>query len=453
MILCIDIGNTNIKYGIFKGEKLIASFRVASKRTSTADEYGVIVRDLLAAAFIDRNDIEGIIMSSVIPQLNYTMEHMCEYYFGRKPLVVGPGIKTGLNIRVDNPKEVGADRIVNSIAAYKLYGGKKPVICIDFGTATTFNVISASGELLGGVIAPGIKGSLDSLVNGTAKLPNIELELPGKVICKDTVTNMQAGLLYGFAGLVDGIVRRTRRELGVKKDECVVVATGGLGSIIAREADIDITDRTLTLVGLRMLYEMNDSNVKAVKEPETVDGEYFCSDNIRSSSMPDERMKSAMRIAAENDGISISFLQRKLGIGYLSAARVIDQLAKLGYIETAEGRSYRLTAIGEALEKDCCKENSANGRKAEVCDSCIPSFIRLNAVSEENIRESMRIAIKNERIGTSVLQRGLGVTYPVAGKIIDELEKRGYIAQDKEGRCFRVAMTAEEFEQTFGEKL
>lgn len=322
MILCIDIGNTNIKYGVFDGERLVASFRVASKRSSTADEYGVIVRDLLLSAAIDRDMIDGIIMSSVIPQLNYTMEHMCEYYLGRKPLVVGPGIKTGINLIVDNPREVGADRIVNSVAAYKLYGGKMPVICIDFGTATTFNVISKNGELLGGVIAPGIKGSLDSLVNGTAKLPNIELELPGKVICRDTVTNMQAGLLYGFAGLVDGIVARIKRELGVENNECVVVATGGLGTIIAEESDIDITDRTLTLVGLRMLYEMNDGNEKLYED-----------DRINVSGYINEKLlRDAMRIAINQGTVSISLLQRRLGIGYPRAGKIIDELETRGYI-------------------------------------------------------------------------------------------------------------------------
>ena len=255
MILCIDIGNTNIKYGVFKGEKLIASFRVTSKRNSTADEYGVIVRDLLAGINLNKDDLEGVIISSVIPQLNYTMEHMCELYLGKTPLTVAPGLKTGINLKVDSPREVGADRIVNSVAAYKKYGGKKPIICIDFGTATTINVITEKGELIGGVIAPGIKSSLDSLVNGTAKLPNIELELPGKVICKDTVTNMQAGLLYGFAGLVEYLVKKTKKELG---KECVVVATGGLGEIISKEAKcIDHSDRALTLEGLRILYELN----------------------------------------------------------------------------------------------------------------------------------------------------------------------------------------------------
>lgn len=255
MILCIDIGNTNIKYGVFEGDNLIASFRVTSKRNATADEYGVIVRDLLAGVKLSKEDLEGVIISSVIPQLNYTMEHMCELYLGKIPLTVAPGLKTGINLKVDSPREVGADRIVNSVAAYKKYGGKKPIICVDFGTATTINVITEKGELIGGVIAPGIKSSLDSLVNGTAKLPNIELELPGKVICKDTVTNMQAGLLYGFAGLLEYLVKKTKKELG---RECIVVATGGLGEIIAKEAKcIDYTDRMLTLQGLKILYELN----------------------------------------------------------------------------------------------------------------------------------------------------------------------------------------------------
>ena len=255
MIFVIDIGNTNIKYGVYAGDKLVASFRVVSKKNSTADEYGIVVRDLLANAKISKSQIEGIIMSSVIPQLNYTIEHMCEQYLGIKPLMVGPGIKTGLNIKVDNPREVGGDRIVNSVAAFKKYGGEKPVICIDFGTATTFNVISEKGEFMGGVISPGIKGSLDSLVNGTAKLPNIELNLPDKIIARDTVTNMQAGLLYGFAGLVEYICGKMKAELG---RDAVVVVTGGLSETIATETKcINIIDRTLTLEGLRILYEMN----------------------------------------------------------------------------------------------------------------------------------------------------------------------------------------------------
>ncbi len=256
MIFCIDIGNSNIKYGVYSGDKLVATFRVASKKTSTADEYGIVVRDLLSTAKISKSQIEGVIMSSVIPQLNYTMEHMCEDYLGKKPVIVGPGIKTGLNIKVDNPREVGADRIVNSVAAYKKYSNGKPVICIDFGTATTFNVITEEGELIGGVISPGIKGSLDSLVNGTAKLPNIELVMPKKVICKSTTSNMQAGLLYGFAGLVEHIVAKMKKEL--KRSDAIVVATGGLSQTIAPESPcIDVIDRALTLDGLKILYEMN----------------------------------------------------------------------------------------------------------------------------------------------------------------------------------------------------
>lgn len=256
MILVIDIGNTNIKYGVFDGKRLIATFRVSSQRAYTSDEYGVVVNDLLSSKDIKKDEIEGIIMSSVIPQLNYTMEHMCKDYLGKTPLMVGPGLKTGLNIKTENQREVGADRIVNSVAAYTKYGG--PIICIDFGTATTFNVITDKGELIGGVIAPGIKGSLDSLVNGTAKLPNIELDDPGHVICKNTITNMQAGILYGFAGLVDNIVRKTKKELG--RDDVKVIATGGLGQFISNESkSIDVMDRTLTLEGLRILYEMNKS--------------------------------------------------------------------------------------------------------------------------------------------------------------------------------------------------
>ncbi len=255
MIFCIDIGNTNIKYGVFDGEKLVATFRVASKKNSTADEYGVVVRDLLANAKIEKTQIDGVIMSSVIPQLNYTMEHMCEIYFGKKPVVVGPGIKTGINIKTESSKEVGADRIVNSISAYRKYGRKMPIVCIDFGTATTYNVLTENGELIGGVIAPGIKTSLDSLVQGTAQLPSIELELPGSCICKNTITNMQAGLLYGAIGAVDKIVEMVKNEL---KSDVFVIATGGLAEIIAKESkSINVVDRMLTLDGLRFLYEMN----------------------------------------------------------------------------------------------------------------------------------------------------------------------------------------------------
>lgn len=261
MIFCIDIGNSNIKYAIFDGNDMKASFRVTSQKNATSDEYGVIVRDLLRSADIPREKLEGVIMSSVIPSLNYTMEHMCRDYLGLTPLIVGPGIKTGLNIKADNPKEVGADIIVDSVSAIHRYGKGMPIICIDFGTATTFDIISEKGELIGVVISPGIRGSLDSLVNNTASLPSIELEMPPSILAKNTVNCMQAGVIYGFAGLVDNIVSKIKEEL--KRSDTKVIATGGMGKIIHKEAKfIDKFDQTLTLNGLRIIYEMNAKKEK-----------------------------------------------------------------------------------------------------------------------------------------------------------------------------------------------
>ena len=258
MIFCIDIGNTNIKYAVFDGDNLRATFRVSSQKYITSDEYGVIVRDLLKTANIPKSEIKGAIMSSVIPSLNYTMEHMCRDYLSLTPLIVGPGIKTGLNIKVDNSKEVGSDIIVDSVSAIKRYGGRgKPIICIDFGTATTFDIISEKNELIGVVIAPGIKGSLDSLVNGTANLPSIELDTPSSIIAKNTVSSMKAGVTYGFAGLVDNIVTKIKAEL--KREDALVVVTGGMSGIIEKQSScIDIIDRSLTINGLKILYELNE---------------------------------------------------------------------------------------------------------------------------------------------------------------------------------------------------
>ena len=260
MIFCIDIGNTNIKYAVFDGDNLKATFRVSSQKYGTSDEYGVIVRDLLKTANILKSDIKGAIMSSVIPSLNYTMEHMCRDYLGLTPLIVGPGIKTGLNIKADNSKEVGSDIIADSVSAMNRYGGKqRPIICIDFGTATTFDIISERNELLGVVIAPGIKGSLDSLVNGTANLPSIELDTPPSIIAKNTVNSMKAGIIYGFAGMVDSIVKRIKTEL--KREDAFVVATGGMSGIIEKQStEIDVIDRSLTINGLKVLYELNEED-------------------------------------------------------------------------------------------------------------------------------------------------------------------------------------------------
>ncbi len=254
MLLAIDLGNTNIKYGVFDGEKLVASFRVSSRISRTADEYGSVLVGLLSDRGIKKGDIDGIIFSSVIPALNYTICHMCEYFFGISPLIVGPGIKTGLNIKADNPREVGADIIVNSVSAYNKYGG--PIVVIDFGTATTFDIINENGELMGVVIAPGIKTSLEGLATKTAQLPMVELDAPKTVIGKNTKHCMQAGLIFGFAGLVENIVKKIKKEMGLS--EIKVVATGGLGEIIAKEVKaINLVDRTLTLDGLKTIFNLN----------------------------------------------------------------------------------------------------------------------------------------------------------------------------------------------------
>lgn len=257
MILCLDVGNTNIKYAVFDGDSLKLSFRVATEHKKTSDEYGGQLISILANNGINASEIEGGIISSVVPQLDYTLERMCRTYLKIQPLMLGPGLKTGLNLKVDDAKEVGADRVVNNVAAVKKYG--YPLIIIDFGTATTFNVIDEKSQFVGGVIAPGIKGSLDSLVNGTAKLPRVEIERPKTVIGKNTVTNMQSGIFFGFAGLVEYIVKKIKREM--KAENIKVIATGGFSEVIAGEIScIDEVDKLLTLSGLKHLYDLNSAN-------------------------------------------------------------------------------------------------------------------------------------------------------------------------------------------------
>ena len=262
MIICIDIGNTNIKYGIYEGDELVISFRVSTDSKRTSDEYGSQLMSMLRFKDVPYKKITGGIMSSVVPPLDYTIAHMCDVYLGFKPLQLAPGLRSGLNIRCDNVREVGADRIVNCVSALVSHGEKDtPMVVIDFGTATTFNIINAEGEFIGGVIAPGIKGSLDSLVNGTAKLPRVEIEAPRTIIAKNTVTNMQAGIVFGFAGLVEYIVKRIKKELRVGR--VITVATGGFSDVIAREIGcIDAVDKLLTLNGLRYLYYLNSSEEK-----------------------------------------------------------------------------------------------------------------------------------------------------------------------------------------------
>ena len=257
MIICIDIGNTNIKYAVYEKDDLKVSFRVSTDFKRTSDEYGEQIIGMLDIKGIKAKDITGGIVSSVVPSLDYTIDKMCEVYLSIKPLHIAPGLKSGLNIRCDDAREVGADRLVNCVSAIVEHGGQgKPMIVIDFGTATTFNIVSENNEFIGGVISPGIKGSLDSLVNGTAKLPRVEIEAPSSIIAKNTVTNMQAGIVFGFAGLVEYIVTRIKKEL--KRSDVITVATGGFSNVISKEITcIDKVDKLLTLKGLKYLYYLN----------------------------------------------------------------------------------------------------------------------------------------------------------------------------------------------------
>ena len=257
MLLAFDIGNTNIVIGVFQNNKLAADWRIASDRKKTHDEYGLLVEQLFQCSGLKREDVKDIIISSVVPNLTDVIKRTCEQYFKRTPLVVGQGLKTGMPIRYDNPKEVGADRIVNAVAAIEEYGA--PLIILDFGTATTFCVINEKGEYLGGAIAPGVGISLNALVERTAQLPKVEMVVPDKVIGKTTVHAIQSGLLYGYCGMVDGMVRRIAAELALPLDQVKVIATGGLAEVIhANTETIQIIDQMLTLKGLLLLYNRNE---------------------------------------------------------------------------------------------------------------------------------------------------------------------------------------------------
>lgn len=254
MLLVFDVGNTNMVLGVYKDKVLIDSFRLSTEGDQTADEYGMIINNLFQYSGLCLQDVNAVVISSVVPNLMYSLEHMARKYCEVQPLVVGPGTKTGMNIKYDNPKEVGADRIVNGVAAFERYGG--PVIVVDFGTATTFCAISETCEYLGGIIAPGIRLSAEALFEKAAKLPRIEIIKPPQIICKNTVSSMQAGMVYGYAGLVDAIVGRMREEMGSKNIQAI--ATGGLARMISTEAkSIDVVDSNLTLEGLRIIYERN----------------------------------------------------------------------------------------------------------------------------------------------------------------------------------------------------
>jgi type III pantothenate kinase len=253
MILVFDVGNTNMVIGVFDQEKLLTHWRIRTDVQRTADEYGIMLNGLFLYHQLQAEEIKAIIISSVVPSLNMELEWMCQRYFACKPIVVGPGTKTGLAIKYDNPREVGADRVVNAVAAYHKYGA--PLIIVDFGTATTFCVVNKAGEYLGGAIAPGIRISTDALVSRASKLPRVELAIPKSLIGKNTVMSMQVGIMYGFVGQVEGIVNRMKKEID---GDVKVIATGGLAFLIASETDsIDLIDEFLTLDGLRLLYELN----------------------------------------------------------------------------------------------------------------------------------------------------------------------------------------------------
>ncbi|MFC4323917.1 type III pantothenate kinase [Litchfieldia salsa] len=253
MIFVLDVGNTNTVLGVYDQEELKYHWRIETSRNKTEDEYGMIVKSLLDHVDLSFYDIRGIIISSVVPPIMFSLERMCEKYFKIKPMIVGPGIKTGLNIKYDNPKEVGADRIVNAVAGIHLYGS--PLIIVDFGTATTYCYINEQGHYMGGAIAPGIGISTEALYSRASKLPRIEIARPDDVIGKNTVSAMQAGIVYGYVGQVEGIVTRFKSQA---KIEPKVIATGGLASLISKESTIiDVIDPFLTLKGLQLIYERN----------------------------------------------------------------------------------------------------------------------------------------------------------------------------------------------------
>lgn len=255
MVLVIDVGNTNITFGVYDGKKLMTTFRLMAKTPRTSDEYGVLITELLSKNDIDRGKIDGTIVASVVPNVMHSLIGGIKRYINEKLLLVGAGVKTGIKIVTENPKEIGPDRIVDAVAAYELYGG--PVLVLDFGTATTYDLVDENGCFCAGITAPGIRISAKALWEDTAKLPEIEIKKPASILAQETISSMQAGLVYGQIGQTEYIIQRVKSETGY--NNLKVVATGGLGRIIAEETDmIQEYDSFLTLEGLRIIYEKNN---------------------------------------------------------------------------------------------------------------------------------------------------------------------------------------------------
>ena len=263
MLLALDVGNTNTVLGVYEGETLLADWRITTQRTQTADEYGVLFRNLFAMRGVDSSALDSIIVSSVVPPLDSTLRRVCETYFKVAPLFVEPGVKTGMPLLIDTPAELGADRVANCVAALAHYGG--PAVVVDFGTATTFDVVSGKGEFLGGAIAPGLGISADALFSRAARLARVDLKRPARAIGTNTVTNLQSGLFFGYLGLVDGILERIVAELPAPP---TIIATGGLARLIAPESKyITESNDMLTLEGLRLIYLKNAERPRSARKP------------------------------------------------------------------------------------------------------------------------------------------------------------------------------------------
>lgn len=254
MILVIDVGNTNITFGVFQEKELITTFRMMSKMQKTSDEYGIMIVELLRTNGVSKEELEGAIIASVVPNVMHALTGAITRYLEIQPMIVGPGVKTGIKIITENPREIGPDRIVDAVAAYEKYGG--PILVLDFGTATTYDLVTEDGAFTAGITAPGLRISAKALWEDTAKLPSVEIKKPKSILAQETISSMQAGLVYGQIGQTEYIVKQVKKESGY--ENLKVVATGGLGRIIADETDaIQIYDASLTLDGLRIIYDKN----------------------------------------------------------------------------------------------------------------------------------------------------------------------------------------------------